>query len=103
MSALIAGRPIDEQDVYASRNISPLISTDMTASRSQTGWEMRNVPGEQVFLVSTPKQTGFSYKQYVRSSKSRGWGIFIDVPYITGDTWAGNFYIGSSAGKVYIR
>lgn len=101
MSALIAGRPVDEQDVYASRNISPLISTDMNNFRTQRGWEMRNIPGENVFLVATPKQTNFPYKQYARSSKSRGWGIWQDVPYVTGDTWQGSFYVGSTGGVVY--
>lgn len=101
LSALIAGRPIDEQDVYASRNISPLITTDMNLTRTQRGWEMRNIPGENVFLVSVPKQTGLAYKQYARSSKTRGWGVYSGLPYNTGDTWQGNFYFGSSGGVVY--
>lgn len=101
MSALIAGRPVDEQDVYASRNISPLITTDMNNFRTQRGWEMRNIPGENVFLVSTPKQSNFPYKQYARSSKSRGWGIYQNLPYLTGDTWQGSFYFGSTGGVVY--
>jgi hypothetical protein len=62
---------------------------------------MRNIPGENVFLVSTPKQSNFPYKQYARSSKSRGWGIYNNLPYLTGDTWQGNFYIGSTGGVVY--
>jgi hypothetical protein len=95
MSSLIAGRPIDKDDTYASRNIGPLLTNDMNLYRTQRGWEIRNVPSENVFLISVPKQLGLSYKQYARSSKTSGWGIFNSLPYTTGETFQGGFYIGA--------
>lgn len=101
MSRLMAGDALDQAATYASKNISPLITTDMAAFRTQQGWEMRNIPGENVFVVATPKQTGFSYKQYAMSTKTNGWCVFNDVEYVTGDNWNGTFYIGGPTGTVY--
>jgi hypothetical protein len=101
MSRLMAGDALDDTSTYASKNISPLITTEMAVSRTQNGWEMRNVPSENVFIASVPKQTGFAYKQYAMSSKTNGWCVFQDLEYVTGDNWNGTFYVGSASGVVY--
>lgn len=101
MSRLMAGDALDDTAIYASKNISPLIVTEMGISRSLQGWEMRNIPSENVFIVSVPKQTGLAYKQYAMSSKTSGWCQFMDLEYVTGDNWAGSFYIGGPTGTVY--
>ena len=101
MSRLMAGDALDEASTYASKNISPLITTDLASSRTSQGWEMRNIPSERVFIVSTPKQVGFTYKQYAMSSNTNGWCVFNDLEYVTGDNWNGSFYIGGATGVVY--
>lgn len=101
MSRLISGAPVQTNDIYASRNISPLITTEMALSRNQTGWELRSIPSESVFVAAVPKQTGLAYKQYAMSTKTQGWCVFQDLEYVTGDVYQGTFYIGSSAGVVY--
>jgi hypothetical protein len=101
LSRLMAGDALDDVATYASKNISPLITTEMAVSRTSIGWEMRNIVSENVFTVSVPKQTGLAYKQYAMSSKTNGWCTFMDLPYKTGDTYTGTFYIGSETGVIY--
>ena len=101
MSRLISGAPVQENDIYASAKISPLVSTEMAASRTSFGWEVRNIPSENVFVINTPKRTGLTYKQFAMSTKTNGWCIFNDLEYITGDVWQGTFYIGGAGGNVY--
>jgi hypothetical protein len=101
LSKLISGAPVQTNDIYASRNISPLITTEMGVSRTTQGWELRNIPSENVFIVSVPKQTGLAYKQYAMSTHTSGWCVFQDLEYVTGDQWNGTFYIGSASGVVY--
>lgn len=101
MSRLISGRPVQEQDIYASRNITPLITDDMAATRTARGWELRMCTSEQVFILATPKVEGYPFKQYVLSSKTNGWATYRDLPYITGDELDGTFYLGGEDGYVY--
>lgn len=97
MSRLVSGRPVQEQDIYASRNIAPLIAEDMQRYRTQQGWEVQAIPTENVLLISTPAQTGLPLKQYALSSKTNGWCVFNDLPYFTGAMWRGEFYFGGQA------
>jgi hypothetical protein len=101
MTGLLAGKSITDANLYASRNISPLIASDMNLYRTQYGWEMRNLPSENVFSVVVPKQPNLPYKQYARSTKTNGWTTFQALTYVTGDTWNGSFYIGGKNGVVY--
>lgn len=101
MSRIISGRPVQEQDIYTSRNITPLITDDMDALRGERGWELRSCAPEQVFILSTPKVEGYPFKQYVLSSKTNGWSTYKELPYITGDELTGTFYLGGEDGIVY--
>jgi hypothetical protein len=100
MTRLVSGRPVQEQDAFASRNISPLIVDDMSLTRTVSGWEIRNVPGENVLILSTPFRIGYPYKQYVLSTQTNGWGIFEGLPYNTGAQFNGTFYFANTAASV---
>lgn len=98
MSKLVTGRPVQEQDIFASRNISPLLANDMALYRTDRGWDLKAVPSQSLLLLSTPKVTGFPYKQYALSTKTNGWCIFNSLDYLSGDTFGGTFYIGDEDG-----
>jgi hypothetical protein len=103
MTRLVSGRPVQEQDAFASRNISPLIVADMNAVRTQYGWEIRNAASENVMVLSTPKIDGYPYKQYVLSTQTNGWGVFEGLPYNTGVPFNGTFYFANSVDNVVYR
>lgn len=100
---LISGALIQQENVALSRKITPLISQEMFNSRSTLGWEVKLVSTENLILVSTPKRTGYDYKQFVQSINFQGWSNYLDIPYYTGEEWKGEFYIGASDGTIYIH
>lgn len=103
MSKLISGALVQQDDIYLTRKISPLINDEMRLSVDELGWEVRIVPTENLILIATPKQVGIEYKQFVESINSQGWAIYQGIPYFTGDTWHGQYYIGTSDNRVLVH
>lgn len=103
LTRLISGALIQQDDVYISRKISPLINTQIQATRDDFGWEIKLVSSENLLLVGVPARTGFDDIQFVQSLNSQGWAVYRDIPYFTGETWQGNFYIGTLDGRVLIH
>jgi hypothetical protein len=103
LTKLIAGALIQQTESYLSRKITPLINQQMLLARSSLGWEIKLLSSENLLLCSVPFQTGFDYIQFVQSLNSKGWAVYRDVPYFTGETWDGSFYIGTSDNKVLIH
>lgn len=105
ISRLLAGQPVQGDQIQASRKISPLIKATIAETADERGWELRDVPSENLVIVSTPKSAGLPYRQFALCLQTDGWSSFVDLPYHTGDTWRGQFYFGSEAdatgGTVY--
>lgn len=102
LTKLIAGALIQQDDIYISRKITPLINEQMDQARTFLGWEIKLIPKDNLLLCSVPKQTGLNYLQFVQSLNTQGWSTFIDIPYNTGEVWVDNFYIGDSTNRVLI-
>lgn len=103
LSKLIAGALIQQNQSYLSRKITPLINQQMLLSGSSLGWEVKLLPTENLLLCSVPEQVGFAQIQFVQSLNSQGWAVYRNVPYFTGETWGGQFYIGTSDNRVLIH
>ena len=99
----MSGALVQEQDIYLSRRITPMINNLMIFTRITRGWEVRLVPTENLVVISTPKREGFPYIQFAYSLNTPGWGIYRDFPYVTGDTWHGNFYFTDADGRVLVH
>lgn len=102
LTRLMQGQLVQNENTQLSRNISPLIADAMSLTISSRGWEMRNVPSENVFLVARPAIAGFENLQFTLSTHTNGWTSFEGLPYQTGDVWDGDFYIGGADGTVYL-
>jgi hypothetical protein len=102
LTKLIAGALIQQEDIYVSRKINPLINEQMKVSRTSLGWEVRLVPADNLLMIATPKRTGLDYLQFVQSLNTEGWSTFYDIPYLTGDTWLDGFYIGDENNRVLL-
>lgn len=101
MSKLMSGTLVQLQEVQLSRKISPLVNSAMQNQRAELGWEIRLVPSKNFLIVSTPKRTGYTYSQFVYSLNTPAWTLFRDLPYLTGETWEGDFYFSDPDGNVY--
>ena len=102
LTKLIAGALIQQEDIYVSRKINPLINDQMRVTRTTPGWEVKLVPSDNLLLISTPKRTGLDYLQFTQSLNTEGWSTFIDIPYLTGEVYLDDFYIGDETNRVLI-
>lgn len=102
LTRLLQGTLVQDTQAQLSRNISPLIAEAMSLTISSRGWEMRNIPSENAFVVARPAIAGFENLQFALSSHTNGWTTFESLPYQTGDVWDGSFYIGGADGTVYL-
>ncbi len=102
LTKLIAGALIQQEDIYVSRKINPLINDQMRISRTSLGWEVRLIPSDNLLMISCPKRTGEDYLQFVQSLNTDGWATFVDIPYLTGDVYVDNFYIGDEDNRVLL-
>ncbi len=102
LTRLLQGTLVQDAQAQLSRNISPLIADAMALTISSRGWEMRNIPSENAFVVARPAIAGFENLQFALSSHTNGWTTFENLPYQTGEVWDGSFYIGGSDGTVYL-
>lgn len=103
LTRLISGALIQKDDIYLSKKVSPLINEQMASTRDEVGWEIKLISRENLLLVSVPARLGFPDIQFVQSLNTQGWAVYRDIPYFTGDTWEGEFYIGTSDNKVMIH
>lgn len=103
ISKLMSGQVVIDTSILVSRKITPLINLDMAQSRTMLGWEVKLLPTQSLLMISTPKLDNFEYIQYVQSIDTRGWALYRDFPFETGDEWNGAFYVGTSDNRVLIH
>lgn len=103
MSKLISGSLVQQDDVYLTRKITPIINDKMRLTLDTLGWEVRLIPTENLISIATPKEVGIDSWQFVQSINSQGWAIYRDIPYFTGDTWHSQFYIGTDDNRVLLH
>jgi hypothetical protein len=103
LTRLIAGALIQQEDVYLSRKISPLVNSEMSLLRSSLGWEIKLISEENLLICAVPFRSGFPYIQFAQALNSKGWAIYRDIPYFTGDTFDSKFYIGTSDNRVILH
>lgn len=103
ISKLMSGQVVIDTSIYVSRKITPLINIEMFQSRTDLGWEIKLLPSQNLLLISTPKRDNFDYIQFVQSIDTRGWALYRDFPYMTGDVWNSQFYVGTTDNRVIIH
>jgi hypothetical protein len=103
ISKLMSGQVIIDTSIYVSRKITPLINTEMASKRLELGWEVKLLPSQNLLMISSPKGANESYIQFVQSLDTRGWAIYRDFPYETGDSWNGAFFLGTTDNRILIH
>lgn len=98
-SNLMKGVDIANEDAYITKNIMPLVRSDMQSLASTRGWEIKINPYASQMIVATPYNG--TYKQYIRDLAAGGWGQYRDLPGQTFEAFSGTFYVGGSNGKLY--
>lgn len=101
LSQLINGRDVADNSIYVTRRISQLIRSEISQTVDDRGWEVSLVPGEDLFFVSAPKRTGYPHIQFAQNLTNKAWGVFRDLPYVSGAVSGGLLYFGDSDGTLY--
>lgn len=101
MTRLVSGRPVQEQDIYATRNITPLVRARMQSTDFGVGWEMIPITTHSIFMLTSPFEGVANATQFVQSFNTGGWSLFAKVPVLCGVEYGGQFYFGSPEGLVY--
>ena len=101
MSKLIAGLPVTDEQVSISHKINPRINTVMSELYNEFGWEMRVDPREQLMFLATPKVPGRRRMQFAYNTATRGWCQLLDIPYLTGESYGSDFYIGTEDNRIF--
>lgn len=101
MSKLLAGLPVGDDELSISYKVNPRLSTIMGRTITSFGWELTSNPREQLVIVAAPKEESVVHQQYVYNNATRAWARFVGVPYLTGESWQNEFYIGTADNKIF--
>lgn len=103
MSKLISGTLVQQNDIFLTKKITPLINEQMLTYRTTLGWEVKLIPSEQLLMIAVPiTSPGFEI-QFVQSLNTEGWSTYKALPYFTGEVWKGKFYFSNANGDVHIH
>lgn len=99
LSRLVSGTDESVADVYATRKIGNLFNQLALERRSLMGWGIHIHPTDNALVVTVP-QAGGATEQLVMSFGTRGWTRYRDLPVMSGCVYEGDFYFGTSDGRV---
>jgi hypothetical protein len=100
LSKLLSGAEITDKDTFITNKITPVISSLMSTRSSTRGWEIRLNPSDSLVMISVPKISTADYIQIAYGIDRPSWSLFRDIPYMTGELFEKNFYIGTDDGRV---
>jgi len=103
LSVLFSGSDVALREAYHTKKISPVVNSLLKETLNSRGWEINLLPRDDLFLIATPKRTGYPYIQYAQGLTSQGWSFLRDMPYVTGANWLGDLYFGDESGNVYVH
>jgi hypothetical protein len=99
-SKLIAGLPVTDEGASVSYKINSRINLTMDRTYQEFGWEIKLYPKGQLIFVTTPKEVGKPWMQFVYSLTTKAWSQFLDLRIVTCEAWKGDFYFGTEDNRV---
>jgi hypothetical protein len=104
LSSLIGGGEKLNPNMYASRQVKPLVNTLMATKRTSLGWDMRLHPVDNSLMVLVPKFTEDAFdQQLVLNMTNKGWSTYQGLPMLCAETWHGTLYFGTADGRVCVN
>ena len=101
MSDLLHGaNPSDPFRNLIGYKIARLLRIDMNALKDSHGWRMQFNTNAGALMITVPKLTDDTYRQYYYNLSTGGWGLWKDVPMLAADIWEGKIMFGTVDGRV---
>lgn len=100
LSRLVSGAVTADASLYATQKVANLFSRYMQARKAR-GWAIHLHPTDNALMVLVPPESaGGDPMPLVMAMATKGWSQYRDLPIECGETWNGEFYFGTSDGKV---
>lgn len=101
MGELVAGAEVsDPARSQIGAKIATLLRQDMGEMRNKLGWNIKFVAEQGMLVLNTPLRSDGGYRQYVMNTTTFGWGLWRDIPYVVGEPYDGDLFIGDPEGRV---
>jgi hypothetical protein len=101
LSDLVRGVPPDQQT--PSQKVNRFLRNDVERGKDRPEWQLTTHPGDGFMQIITPKPNQTPYVQYNMNLNTQAWGFWQDVPILCGTSWNGDYYMGSTDGRVFIN
>jgi len=99
---LLRGSATNELRVSPSAKITRFLRRDVIEGIDGHGWSIQIHPADGFLQIITPEPSNTPYLQYVQNLTTKAWGLWEDVPMLSGEEWNGSYYMGGKDGKVWI-
>lgn len=103
MSRVLQGRgnlDPDHPTGSPSLRYNEIIGLSVRSTRTQTGWNMVQVPTLESMIVVTPSEQKVSGQQFCYSRLPTAWSTFKGIPAKCGELFDGDFFFGTRYGTV---
>jgi len=101
LADLLRGVPVDQQS--PSQKVNRFLRNDVARGKDRPEWQMTVHPGDGFMQIITPKPNQSPYVQYNMNLQTQAWGFWQDVPVLCGTSWNGDYFMGSTDGRVFIN
>lgn len=105
INRLLQGASLEDAVSIATEKITRVVRQELLRSIDQRGWEIRQLPAEQSYILNAPIPSKASDNlSFVRNLTTNGWGLWRGIPLFTSDVFQGRLYFsdGLSPGSVYV-
>jgi hypothetical protein len=79
------------------------LRTDVERGKDRPEWQIVIHPGDGFMQIITPKPNQMPYLQYTMNLQTRAWGFWQEVPALCGASWNGEYFMGSTDGRVFVN
>lgn len=94
---------IDVTDEYTASigfKIARLLRQQLTRYKDDIGWDLRFFSQEGQLVIIVPQFDNGIYRQWALNLSTRGWGVWNNIPALSGDVWQGEMAFGTKDGRV---
>lgn len=102
LSRILQGTAATEDKAKISNPVVTQLNRDIVRSRGEQSWELKIDTSNNVLVVVAPEDasTDFPFRQFVMELSESVWAMYTSVPMLTAEMYAGDFYFGTSDGRV---
>jgi hypothetical protein len=101
LADLLRGVPANQQS--PSQKVNRFLRNDVERGKLLYEWQLVVHPGDGFMQVITPKPNNGRWIQYTMNLQTQAWGFWRDVPILGAASWEGDYFMGSTDGRVFIN